>query len=122
MIVVLYAPPPDLYLGKCAEQVAALRGVWLGDRIVVVTDYVPVRNSSPAPRTTFEVREGDLVGVDSIVGFIHSHDEGEHEATEADLAGLPAAMVGGVWCSGEVSWYTRHGVKQVYGVPRCDGS
>lgn len=73
---------------------------------VVVTDYVPVENCSLTPAETFAVRQSSIEGINYIVGYMHSHESGSPEPSEADLAGLPEGQIGAVWCSGGVRWYT----------------
>ena len=87
---------------------------------VVVTDYVPVENSSSSPTETFAVKKSSLVGIDYIVGFMHSHNSGSPEPSDTDLAGLPEGQVGAVWCDGGVRWYTTGDVEQLVPVANQD--
>ena len=103
-----------------AERVVVMQGLYLHfvnqPRAVVVTDYVPVENSSPTPGD-FIVKKASLVGINYIVGFMHSHDSDSPNPSPADLAGLPEGQVGAVWCDGELEWYTASGREEVVAIP-----
>ena len=124
VFLVYYHPPPDDYLCVEAERVVAMQGVAFeqaGKKFaVVVTDYVPVENSSSSPTETFAVKKSSLVGIDYIVGFMHSHNSGSPEPSDTDLAGLPEGQVGAVWCDGGVRWYTTGDVEQLVPVANQD--
>jgi len=110
MMLVYYHPPPDEYLCVEAERVVAMQGVFFAREDVpfacVVTDYVPVENSSSTPAESFEVRKSSIEGIEYIVGYMHSHYSGSPEPADADLAGLPEGQIGAVWCDGDVRWYS----------------
>ena len=72
----------------------------------VVTDYVPVENSSPTPAESFAVKKSSIEGIEYIVGYMHSHNSGSPEPSDTDLAGLPEGQIGAVWCDGDVRWYS----------------
>jgi proteasome lid subunit RPN8/RPN11 len=124
MIFLYYHPPPDEYLCVEAERVVAMQGVAFEQAgrkfAVVVTDYVPVENCSLTPAETFAVRKSSIEGVGYIVGYMHSHESGSPEPSEADLAGLPEGQLGAVWCNGGVRWYTPGDREQLVPVANQD--
>ncbi len=77
----------------------------MGSRICVVKRFLEVRNSSPFPEMTFQVRKGDLPRISSLVGFMHSHPSGPIEPSDEDVQELPKGLVGAVWQNGELCWY-----------------
>ena len=124
MQFIYYHPPPDDYLSVEAERVVAMQGVEFEQAgrkfAVVVTDYVPVDNSSLSPAETFEVRASSIEGVHYIVGYMHSHEKGSPEPSEADLTGLPEGHIGAVWCEGKVRWYSPGDTEQLVPVVNQD--
>ena len=119
MLIMFHPPPEDVvaYLGSEPERVCVMQGVCIENpHVVVVTDYIPVANSSSSPELTFEVRKRDLRGIDYIVGFMHSHEESLPDPSPADLLGLPPGTVGAVWCTGAIEWYTPSGAAPIDGV------
>ena len=122
MIFVYYAEPPHDYLCIEAERIVAMQGLAFEQEGrtfgVVVTDYVPVENSSSTPAETFAVKKSSLLGINHIVGFMHSHDNDEYAPTHSDFAGLPKGQIGAVWCNGGVRWYTHGDEESVLGIAR----
>ncbi len=117
VLFVYYHPAPDEYLCVEVERVVAMQGVFFARDDVpfacVVTDYVPVENCSSSPAETFAVRKSSVEGIAYVVGYMHSHESGSPEPSDADLAGLPEGQIGAVWCDGEVRWYSPGGREQL---------
>ena len=106
MIVVHYGIPHELFLSSEDEEVVVgMYGGFVGSRICVVKRFLEVRNSSPSPEMTFQVRKGDLPRIDDLVGFMHSHPNAPIDPSDEDLQGLPKGMIGAVWQNGELCWY-----------------
>ena len=95
------------------EEVYLLFGRAYG-KYVSVFALCPVENGHPDPANFFKITKKQLVKAQldtecSLVGVVHRHPPQFPDPSGHDIKGLPTALLGAVWCEGEVSWYTNRG-------------
>lgn len=98
------------------ETVKVLFGLRYG-RYISITHIVEVPNRHSEPREHFAIYARDVKSYLEdklvIVGVIHRHPPNLFNPSLNDIIGIKTGIIGGVWCEGDISWYTDKGVTKV---------
>ena len=98
------------------ETVKVIIGYTYG-KYVSITSLEEVPNRHPSPAEHFSIHSRDVLPYiedgENIIGIVHRHPPKTPMPSINDILGIPAGLLGAVWCDGEVSWYTRNGITDV---------